>query len=431
MTGDRMIRMTATLALTLALGCSSTPTQPVTRDAGGSGGSGGGGGAGGRAGSGGGGSGGGGTGGAADAGGSAGRDGGAADTATPGDAPSADTGSAGPDGPMGPPGVAALKPACEAKGSGAQDQDDMTFWIHPTDGPNKSTLVSSDKRSGNIFVYDNTCKVLQTLKAPGLPGNIDSRYNFALGGDKVDIIGWNDRTNDRVRVAKVDPATRTISLIDDGNIATLTPNYGFGLYVSKSSKKVYAFTSEDGGKRMEQHEIVDDGSGKVKGMKVRMWTAMAKTQVEGIVCDDENAVCFYGDEGGGVWKIGAEPGDPAPGTHIAKVGENGLTADAEGLTIYHLPGGGGYLIVSSQGNNTYKVYDRKAPHGFLGTITVQGAQGTDGIDVTNADFGGMYTKGAFVVHGGSSNAPSNYLVPWADVAGPLKLAIDTSWDPRQ
>lgn len=39
-------------------------------------------------------------------------------------------------------------------------------------------------------------------------------------------------------------------------------------------------------------------------------------------------------------------------------GKNGLLADVEGVTIYYMAGGMGYIIAASQGNNTCKVYRR-------------------------------------------------------------------------
>src|SRR5690242_4294670 len=42
-----------------------------------------------------------------------------------------------------------------------------------------------------------------------------------------------------------------------------------------------------------------------------------------------------------------------------------LVADVEGLDVYYGRDGKGFLIVSSQGNFSYALFDREAPHAYL------------------------------------------------------------------
>lgn len=72
----------------------------------------------------------------------------------------------------------------------------------------------------------------------------------------------------------------------------------------------------------------------------------------------------------------AVPGNPEA------AGEE-LEADVEGLAIYYTGHRGGYLLVSSQGDDTYHVYDRRDPRDHLASFTVDGTGQTDGHDVTN------------------------------------------------
>jgi 3-phytase len=327
-------------------------------------------------------------------------------------------------------GSTAVKPAANARNAASVDQDDMAFWIHPTD-PTLSTLVSSDKSGSKVFVYDNAGKVIQTLVPPGKPGNIDVRYGLPLSGNTTDIVAFNDRGTGKVAVYAVDPATRMIARVDDDAIVTATANYGSCLYKNKAGKFYIFVTFEvPGTGRLQQYELADNGAGQVKGTKVREWTFPTKTFGEGCVVDDENATLYYSDEPNGIYAVGAEASDPTPGSLFTKTGENGLVADVEGLTIYFTAAGGGYLIASSQGGNAFKVYDRKAPHAFLGTFTVMGATHTDGVEVTNVDIGGAFTQGCFVAHGGDDPA-SNFMVKWQEIAAPLGLAVDPSYSPRR
>jgi 3-phytase len=327
----------------------------------------------------------------------------------------------------GPP---AMMPAANARAAGTVNQDDMAFWIHPTDGA-MSMLIASDRQARKLFVYDNAGRMIQTIAAPGKPGNIDVRYDFPLGNAKTDIVAFNDRGKKEIAVYAIDAATRQISRVDNDAIDTAPANYGFCLYQSKTGK-FYGFVTFEvpGTGKVQQFELADDGAGKVKGTKVREWTFPTTTFGEACVVDDENATLYYADEPNGIYAVGAEPTEPTPGALFTKTGQNGLTADVEGLTIYSTAGGGGYLIASSQGSDTFKIYDRKSPHAFRGTFTVMGAVHTDGVEVTNANIGGAFVQGCFVAHGGN-DAASNFMVKWQDIAGSLGLTVDTSHSPRR
>jgi hypothetical protein len=98
----------------------------------------------------------------------------------------------------------------------------------------------------------------------------------------------------------------------------------------------------------------------------------------------------------------------------------------------------GYLVASSQGNNSYAVYAREGDNPYLGSFRLSAANGidatedTDGLDLTNANLGGAYAGGVVVIQDGN-NFPQRQnfkLVPWASVASSLGLEVDTRWDPR-
>jgi hypothetical protein len=151
-----------------------------------------------------------------------------------------------------------------------------------------------------------------------------------------------------------------------------------------------------------------------------------------MVADDETGRIYLSQESGGVLEYSAEPTGGTAGTLIASVGQNGLTADVEGITIYYRASGAGYIIVSSQGSSTFKVYARQAPHAYVGTFSVQGVTQTDGCDVINLPLNGTFTAGAFVCHNGSTSPYPDELVKFDDIAGALGLTVDNQyWDPRQ
>jgi 3-phytase len=117
---------------------------------------------------------------------------------------------------------------------------------------------------------------------------------------------------------------------------------------------------------------------------------------------------------------------------VARVGDHGLTADVEGLTLYYGSGTKGFLIASSQGAGTFLVYKREAPHDFVQTIdpapgTIGDVGETDGIDVTSAAITPRFPHGLFVCQDGrGQNGFQNFkFFAWDEIAG-KRLIVDTS-----
>ena len=317
---------------------------------------------------------------------------------------------------VGQPASVTVKPVLVLRNDDMRDQDDMCFWKHPKD-PAQSVVIASDKYRNKLFVYDLTGKVIQVLRAYH-PGNIDSRTGFPLGGKKVDIVVHNERTPGKYKLHAyvVDPSERKLTPADNDNILT-GENYGGCLYHSSKTGKFYFFTTAKG-KIVEQTELFDDGKGKVAGKKVRAWKVGF---CEGAVADDQAGIVYVAEERRGIWAFNAEPDAAAEGKLVAKVGENGLQSDVEGLTIMPTGEKDGYLIASSQGNNTFKVYQRAAPNAFVGTIVVQGSSETDGIDVIGGNFGKAFPEGIFACHSGRDQKRCPIMLSsWKDIAAGLK-----------
>jgi len=278
------------------------------------------------------------------------------------------------------------------------DQDDMCIWVHPTD-PALSTIITSDKHAGILFVYDMNGKAIQIIEGVGKPGNIDLRDGFDLNGKKTSIVAFNERNELKVHVYAIDSETRKLSRIDDGAIQT-GMNYGMTLYHSAKSGKFYAITvPNDTGGEVEQYELAVNPEGAVRGTKVRSWPI---TESEGCAADDRTATLYIGEEKVGIWRVGAEPDADVKGKLVHPVGTNGLTADVEGLTLLHGAGDYRYLIASSQGNSRYNVYKLDEANTFVKSFSVEGATDTDGIDVCPANLGEKFPGGVFTLHNGAT-----------------------------
>jgi 3-phytase len=221
--------------------------------------------------------------------------------------------------------------------------------------------------------------------------------------------------------------------------------YGICSYRSAKSGKGYFFVADKSGK-IEQHELFSR-EGKIGSRLVRSFAV--SSQAEGCVCDDEQGVFYLAEEDVGIWRFAAEPDAETKGKLIAKVGEHGLKADVEGLALFCGKDGKGYLIASSQGNNTFKIYRRDGNNEFVRTIDPIAGKfskptDTDGIAVTNRALGRVFPKGLFVVQDGNkkddTKGKQNFLFyAWEEIAGPCSkddksdtgLLIDTQWSPRR
>src|SRR5690606_21965642 len=85
--------------------------------------------------------------------------------------------------------------------------------------------------------------------------------------------------------------------------------------------------------------------------------------------------------------------------------------DIEGLALYHAEHP--YLVISSQGNDSYLILDALPPYkvqgafrvGINGEKSIDGVSETDGLEVTSANLGGEFTEGMLVLQDGRKRMP--------------------------
>src|SRR5215213_5986352 len=266
--------------------------------------------------------------------------------------------------------------------------DDPAIWVHPSD-PAKSLIIGADKLGG-IATYSLDGKQVEYRK-DGLINNVDLRYNFLLGGQRVAVLAAGNRRGDLIAAWKMNETnSRLEPVAKSGGIPAGLEVYGSCLYSSPSSGKLYFFVNDKQG-NVRQFELFDD-AGQVNGKLVR--SLKLGSQVEGCAADDELGHFYIGEEDIGVWKFNAEPNGGTTGTKIISVGQNNVVDDVEGLAIYYGPNKTGYLLVSSQGNNSYAVFSREGSNPYVMSFRVvdgggiDGTSDTDGIDVVNMNLGG-------------------------------------------
>ena len=299
-----------------------------------------------------------------------------------------------------------------------KDQDDLCIWVHPADR-GSSTIITSDKEAGRIFVYDLEGQLLQEIPVEK-PGNIDIRQGVKLHGKPIDLVAVNNRHGDfSLVVFQVDPKTRKLARIDTG-IST-GPNYGGCLFHSRKSGKLYFICTSKPG-MIQQYELTVSGKNRVKGEMVRQWK-IGKS--EGAVADDARGLLYIGEEEKGVWMLSAEPDSPTPGELVVRVGENGITGDIEGLALMQQESGKSTLIVSDQGTSRFLLFECNKDHKYLGNFKIEGAKNTDGIEFMSGRFGPQFPAGLFGCHTDTDRC-AILLSSWKDIAEHLKQSVGSN-----
>ncbi|MFS2319296.1 phytase [Maricaulis sp. D1M11] len=314
--------------------------------------------------------------------------------------------------------------------------DDPAIWVNPED-PQASLVITTNKRRG-LMVHDLSGAVLSRRDA-GRLNNVDVR-TVEIAGEAVVIAAATNRTDHQIDVFRLD--TQTGELLDI--LAARIPAdmfgdpYGLCQYESAVTGDQYVIANDKDG-RFAQWRLDVTQTGQIQGELVRQFEVGGQT--EGCVADDATGVLFIGEEEYGIWRYQAEPDAGEARDLVDRTGlwqETGgyLSADVEGLSLY-IPDAEdttrGYLIASSQGNNAYTVYDRAAPNAWRGTFVIadgalDGAEETDGLDVTAVPLGPDYPAGLLVVQDGfnydADGAVENQnfkYVSWANVRDALGL----------
>lgn len=119
--------------------------------------------------------------------------------------------------------------------------------------------------------------------------------------------------------------------------------------------------------------------------------------------NDGEYECAYGDT------QGAPAGAIIVAGNAAVAGQY-IEADAEGISVVEQRNGNGYVVISSQGDDTLHVFNRSnvlAPNLHLGSLNVEGVHETDGLQIVAKPFGRQFPDGLMVVHNGGAPEPED------------------------
>ncbi|AVZ76857.1 hydrolase [Streptomyces lunaelactis] len=352
---------------------------------------------------------------------------------------------------------------------GNANADDPAIWRNAAD-PARSLVVATAKEGG-LRVYGLDAGLVQSIPAPAPPAaddapgrfnNVDLVTGLRTPTGRADVAVVSDRGNDRLRVYRIDPSRPGRPLTDvtdpaaapvfsasQSEINEQRTAYGLATWTDRSTGRSYALVSRRNRTEVALLELKATATGTVGYRKIRTlelpssfrlpngarWSPCAEPdelpQVEGMVVDPANGMLYAGQEDIGIWRMRADlTGKPVlvdkvkeygiPGVYDAETeecapgadpgyGGRRLAADVEGLTLFQESDGDGYVMSSSQGDNTFALYDREISErneyegGFrigAASATLDGSEECDGAAVLNAPLGARYPRGLLVVQDG-------------------------------
>lgn len=308
--------------------------------------------------------------------------------------------------------------------AGEDAADDPAFWYNAAH-PEESRIIGTDKKGG-LAIYNLNGEELHYYQV-GRLNNVDLRYGFELNGQLVDVVAASDRSKHSVRLYTIteDGLTEVGQPLVALDSAIVDEPYGLCMYHNKADNSYYVFVGgKEGG--VQQLKLVANADSillePVRHLQVG-------SQAEGMTADDETDVFYLAEEAGGIHKFSAHAdGDTSSVVLPLSHGKDNpaLVADLEGIDLSYGPNGTGYLIVSSQGNFSYALFERQESHSYIGSFkivdgVVDGVEETDGLCVFGGAVGERFPQGLLVVQDGFNKdgdvdkAQNFKLVNWGDV----------------
>jgi len=304
--------------------------------------------------------------------------------------------------------------------------DDPAIVIGET--PADTRIIGTNKKGG-LYVYDLDGKVTQSAPG-GLPNNVDIRENFPWSDGAAPIVATSDRSDNTIAIYRFDPKTKTL---DPAARARIPSGFVevYGITLGRLGNEFVVVATGKNGDVVQW--TLTSKAGAIKATRTRGFAL--GSIAEGCVVDDEAGLLYISQELVGLWRVQLDPAKGDQKTLVDGLGPTGnLAADVEGVTIWRGPSGGGYLLVSAQGQSRFNVYDRGGANAYRGTFAIAGsADGTvdevtttDGLDASSAPLGPAFPRGILVVQDDINTLPDaaqNFkYVSWADVEAALGLA---------
>ena len=296
-------------------------------------------------------------------------------------------------------------PPVVTKGDAA---DDPAIWLNKS-YPSNSIVFGTDKKSG-IYSYNLQGQELSYTNLGNI-NNIDTR-TINVGDDE------------NISITFLFASNRTLGSVDlwvfeDNEIRQKLENNSWKVpskpsFRGKSDIIVYgicagidakyglvAFLTEDTGPRVEVWNLTEDGLNLIT-------TFNNGGESEGCVYDDQNRTLFISEEEvRGVLKAyRLDDSFDFSEPYIVDSRDGQIGGDPEGVSLYKTPNNSGYLILSSQGDSKFNLYNRNYPYDYITSFRIGSSKSidnvtdTDGIETINFKLSDEYPEGIMIAQDG-------------------------------
>jgi len=297
-------------------------------------------------------------------------------------------------------------PPVVTKGDAA---DDPAIWVNKSN-PSNSIVFGTDKKSG-IYSYNLQGQELSYTNLGNI-NNIDTRtinvgddenvsdFTFLFASNRtlgsVDLWVFEDNEiiqkleNNSWKVPSKPSFRGKSDIIVYGICAGIDAKYG-----------LVAFLTEDTGPRVEVWNLTEDGLNLIT-------TFNNGGESEGCVYDDQNRTLFISEEEvRGVLKAyRLDDSFDFSEPYIVDSRDGQIGGDPEGVSLYKTPNNSGYLILSSQGDSKFNLYDRNYPYDYITSFRIGSSKSidnvtdTDGIETINFMLSDEYPEGIMIAQDG-------------------------------
>ncbi len=292
--------------------------------------------------------------------------------------------------------------------------DSVDIWVAPD--PSQSIVYVTDKSRDCLELHnpvDNTFigRLGSSGSGPGeldRPNGVAVAYRVPTTQGTKDVVFVVERDNKRVSAFSI-PDHTFIGYFGQGDLKK-----PYGIAVSRAGGQLRAWITDvrSGDDRVYVYTISSGGDG-ITGTLDFYFDVPAT--LESIVIDSTNQRALICKEGSDSKVLVYD----LNGNYLQSFGSGLFVDDAEGIALYRLGNGAGYIIVSDQNASPteFEVFDRQTFQ-HLGHFTGE-THGTDGIALCQYVLPNLPNGSFYAVH--SDRTVDVY--DWADIASAMNLSI--------
>lgn len=296
---------------------------------------------------------------------------------------------------------------------GSGTMDSIAIWVAPD--PDSSIVFVTDKSRDVLELHNpvsNTFigRIGGTGTGPGQltrPNGVAVADSVPYAGGLTAVVITVERDNDRVSIFSLPE----LQFLGHFGVGDLDKPYGIAIYWKDGQLQAWITSTGTSPDRVYVYNIVPDGQG-LTGVLDYYFPVDAV--LESLVIDPVSERALICDEGAGsdvmVYTL--------DGQLVDRFGHGRIVDDPEGIAIYDLGDGKGYIIVADQNASPteFEVFDRQT-YGWIGNFSGP-TTGTDGVALCEKPLPNLPYGSFYALH----SDDRVHVYSWADIATALNLS---------